>query len=140
MKNALNFLEKNKIILYIISFIVIIFDLLLSYFYDDPIRLFINYLLIPGLMFFSVIKNHRSYIILLLYELFISLLTFYDIIGISIFTYFWLPDIWHIFSMFSIDATVLGLPAWLQPIFITALLALFALVLKKQFFNASERK
>ncbi len=132
MKNILFFFKKNQLFLYIIVFIVIIIDILISLFYNYPMRLFIHYLLFPALVCISLLKKHKSYFILLLYEFIISSLAFYDLIGFSVLTYFWAPDIWSIFNMLSVDPTILELPVWFQPILVVVFFMIFSLIVRKK--------
>ena len=131
MKNALSILTKNKTFLFLVSFVIIGLDIVMACFGFYFIRLFISYLLIPVLICFALVKNHKSYIVLLIYELFISSLAIFDAIGISAFTYFWMPDTWHIINTLYIDNSSFLLPVWFQPIIFAVLSVIFALAIKK---------
>lgn len=132
MNNLFFFLKKNQVFLHIIAFLLVLLDILISRYYNYPVRLFINYILIPGLIYMSLLIKHRSYFALLLYEIIISFFTFYDLIGFSFFTYFWIPDLWSIFNMLRIDATIINLPIWFQPILVDVFFLILALMTRRK--------
>lgn len=107
---------NNVAILYAVSAVIIALDIIISFKSDEMFRMFINYIAVPIAAIFALLKSHKSYWILLGYELFVSLLILQDIMGISIFTYFYLPDAWQFFNNLTITPGIFGLPDWLQPI------------------------
>ena len=108
--------NKFSIIIFIFSAILIVLDIIISCKSDGFLRIVINYAAVPIAAIFALLKSHKSYWILFGYELLVSLLILHDLLGISIFTYFYLPDAWQFFNNLTITPSIFGLPDWLQPI------------------------
>lgn len=89
---------------------------------------------------FAIFKKHKSYWILFTYELLVSLLILNDILGTSVFTYFYLPDIWQLLNTFTITPEIFGLPGFLQPIIIFVGVSFLALIAKFAYQQKSGEK
>lgn len=132
--------NKFSIIVFIFSAILIVLDIIISCNSDGILRIFINYAAVPIAAIFALLKSHKSYWILLGYELFVSLLILQDIMGISIFTYFYLPDAWQFFNNLTITPGIFGLSDWLQPIIIFIVSSVLAAIAKCALFGKIKTK
>lgn len=116
--------------LYLVSLMLIVIDIVLAFMSAEMLRMIIGYVAIPTAAVFAIFKKHKSYWILFTYELLVSLLILNDILGTSVFTYFYLPDIWQLLNTFTITPEIFGLPEFLQPIIIFVGISFLALIAK----------
>lgn len=131
---------NNVAILYVVSAVIISLDIIISFKSDEMFRMFINYIAVPAAAIFALLKSHKSYWILFGYELLVSLLILHDLLGISIFTYFYLPDAWQFFNNLTITPGVFGLSDWLQPIIIFIVASVLAAIAKRALFGKIKTK
>lgn len=131
MKKIINILTEKPIFLYLISIFIIIPDIL--YFFNNlTVRIIINYLLIPTIMCLSIKLRNKSFIILLIYEFFISMFSYLNIAGFDIFTYFALPGIWHFTSAHMMNLSDYNLTNLFQPIIIAVIVTILSFALKNK--------
>lgn len=122
--------KNTSLMLYLVSLMIIAIDIALAFMSAEMLRMIIGYVAIPAAAVFAILKKHKSYWILFTYELLVSLLILNDILGTSVFTYFYLPDIWQLLNTFTITPEIFGLPAFLQPIIIFVGVSFLALIAK----------
>lgn len=132
MISIIHFFKKNKFFLIFIILLTILIDILIALNSDDLFRMFINYLFIPGIAIISLKCKRKNYIILLIYELFLALITCFDIIGFSIFTYFAFPSIWYVSNSLILDTEVFGISKWFQPIIILLIVLFVANIVNRR--------
>lgn len=125
VKNNMN---MKSIFLYSTSVILIFIDVYVAFYCDEFYRIVINYIIIPIIAIITILTRHKSYWILMAYELLISILVFHELLGLSVFTYFFCNDIWHIINSICIDPSLFGLSKWFQPLLIYIIATLVALV------------
>lgn len=118
-------------ILFAIAVLLILIDIVTSCNSDGILRIVINYAAVPIAAVFALLKSNKSYWILFTYELLISLLILQDILGISLFTYFYLPDTWQFFNNLIITPHIFGFPDFLQPIIIFIAASVLAVTAKR---------
>lgn len=123
-------IKNTSAMFYLVSLMIIAIDIALAFMSAEMLRMIIGYVAIPAAAVFAIFKKHKSYWILFTYELLVSLLILNDILGTSVFTYFYLPDIWQLLNTFTITPEIFGLPAFLQPIIIFVGVSFLALIAK----------
>lgn len=128
MSRVFRFLKKKEVYLYLIAAAVIIFDVFSTSYCDEFIKIPVNYILVPVLAVFSILNRHKSYFILLIYEIFISMLIIIESSVFSVFTWFLAHDLWHIIKSLYIDISYLGIPIWFQPIIVFIAVSIPAII------------
>lgn len=123
-------IKNTSAMLYLVSLMIIVIDIALAFMSAEMLRMIIGYVAFPAAAVFAILKKHKSYWILFTYELLVSLLILNDILGTSVFTYFYLPDIWQLLNTFTITPEIFGLPEFLQPIIIFVGVSFLALIAK----------
>lgn len=123
-------IKNTSAMLYLVSLMIIVIDIALAFMSAEMLRMIIGYVAFPATAVFAILKKHKSYWILFIYELLASLLILNDILGTSVFTYFYLSDIWQLLNTFTITPEIFGLPAFLQPIIIFVGVSFLALIAK----------
>jgi len=133
-------IKNTSAMLYLVSLMLIVIDIVLAFMSAEMLRMIIGYIAIPAAAVFAILKKHKSYWILFIYELLASLLILNDILGTSVFTYFYLPDIWQLLNTFTITPEIFGLPEFLQPIIIFVGVSFLALIAKFAYHQNTEQK
>lgn len=133
-------IKNTSAMLYLVSLMIIVIDIALAFMSAEMLRMIIGYVAIPAAAVFAILKKHKSYWILFTYELLASLLILNDILGTSVFTYFYLPDIWQLLNTFTITPEIFGLPEFLQPIIIFVGVSFLALIAKFAYQQNAEQK
>lgn len=123
-------IKNSSAMLYLVSLMLIVIDIALAFMSAEMLRMIIGYVAFPAAAVFAILKKHKSYWILFTYELLVSLLILNDILGTSVFTYFYLPDTWQLLNTFTITPEIFGLPEFLQPIIIFVGISFLALIAK----------
>lgn len=133
-------IKNTSAMLYLVSLMIIVIDIALAFMSAEMLRMIIGYVAFPATAVFAILKKHKSYWILFTYELLVSLLILNDILGTSVFTYFYLPDIWQLLNTFTITPEIFWLPGFLQPIIIFVGVSFLALIAKFTYKQNAEQK
>ena len=133
-------IKNTSAMFYLVSLMIIVIDIALAFMSAEMLRMIIGYVAFPATAVFAILKKHKSYWILFTYELLVSLLILNDILGTSVFTYFYLPDIWQLLNTFTITPEIFGLPGFLQPIIIFVGVSFLALIAKFAYQQKSGEK